>query len=440
MPREPDDPDTGALSPTTPNTTDGSGQPIVPPFRPSDKIGKRYQLEGLLGRGGMGTVYRARDEALGGKPVALKLIAGDVSNNPAELKRLRDEVLLAQKVTHPAVCRTYDLEEIDGLWLIKMEVVDGESLAHRMRAGRLAIDEVRRIAYEIMRGLAAAHRQGVIHRDLKPQNVMIERDTNRIVLMDFGIAHDTSSRVSRTSRASMVDILGTPEYMAPEQARGDAVDARADLYALGCVVYEMLTGGVPYPARGPTLDRPPDPRIARPETPRWLASAVRRLLEKDPARRPVDAAAAMELALRRPHKRMLAAAGIVVAALAIVAGVWFVARSRHPAAWRPRLVEVLPRVDENFAELSISPDGTQVAFDSDRDQRNGTFRIYVGPLGSSEARAISPAGDPMHDALGVGRCDECLRGERSHRHLVSRARRRRRSDADRRSRRTDAVR
>ncbi len=395
MPREPDDGDEEALSPTTPNTrSDESGEPVVPPFRPSDKIGKRYQLEGLLGRGGMGTVYRARDEALGGKPVALKLIAGDVSNDPAELKRLRDEVLLAQKVTHPAVCRTYDLEEIDGLWLIKMEVVDGESLAHRLRAGRMSIDDVRRIAREIMRGLGAAHRQGVIHRDLKPQNVMIERDTGRIVLMDFGVAREASTRISRSS---MVDIVGTPDYMAPEQAKGDPVDARTDLYALGCVIYEMLTGVVPYPARGQPLERPPDPRIVRPETPRWLANVVRRLLEKDPARRPRDAAAVIALAMYRPYRRWLIAGAIAVGVVAIGAGVSFVrARTRPP--WRPVLVEVLPRVDENLAELSISPDGTQLAFDSDRDQRNGAFRIFVGPIGTTDARAISPPGDPMQSS------------------------------------------
>jgi len=390
VPDEPSD-TADALAPTTPTSSTGGDTPSEPPFRPSDRIGSRYQLEGLLGRGGMGAVYRARDEALGGQLVALKLVAGDVSANPRELKRLRDEVVLAQKVTHPNVCRTYDLEEIDGLFLIKMEIVEGESLAHRLRAGRLEIAEVVRIARQIVRGLAAAHRQGVIHRDLKPQNVMIEKATARIVLMDFGVARHEATR------QSISDIVGTPDYMAPEQARGDAIDARADLYALGCVMYEMLTGVVPYPPRTSTMVRmtAPDPRIRRPDTPRWLGTIVRRLLARDAADRPRDAAEVAALLDRSKRRRIVLAAIAVGAALVVASTAWVVARSNKVHTWRPVLTEVLPQVDENFAELSISPDGKRIAFDSDRDQRNSTFRTFVGPIDSNEARAISPPGGPM---------------------------------------------
>src|SRR5215470_446702 len=146
-------------------------------------LGKRYRVLRVLGRGGMGAVYLAVDEALVCE-VALKKITapGDV------LARLRDEVRLAQKVTHQNVCRTYDLHEVDGHWLLIMEYIPGKTLADRLKAGRLPVREIVRIARDICAGLAAAHQKGVVHRDLKPHNVMLEDGTGRVVLMDFGIA------------------------------------------------------------------------------------------------------------------------------------------------------------------------------------------------------------------------------------------------------------
>src|SRR5439155_23897612 len=155
---------------------------------------------------------------------------------------LLDETRLAQKVTHPSVCRTYDLEEIAGHLLVKMEYVAGDTLTARLSAtGRFAIDEAVRIARAIADGLAAAHEQGIVHRDLKPSNVMLSR--NRVVLMDFGIARRIASASGKTA--------GTLGYMAPEQIANLTVDGRADLYALGCVLYAMLTGEQVFEAPNP---------------------------------------------------------------------------------------------------------------------------------------------------------------------------------------------
>src|SRR5262249_33388430 len=199
------------------------------------RLGDRYRLVRVLGHGGMGNVYLAVDQVLGCE-VALKKVvaAGDV------LARLRDEVLLAQKVTHRNGCRTYDLEEIDGTWLVKMEYVAGATLAERMKQAPLPLATAVHVARAICAGLAAAHGQGVVHRDLKPQNIMIEEATGRVVLMDFGIAR-AAALAGRTAE----HISGTPGYMAPEQGRGREVDARADLYAFGRVLKEMLPERAP---------------------------------------------------------------------------------------------------------------------------------------------------------------------------------------------------
>jgi serine/threonine protein kinase len=152
---------------------------------PGSRLGGRYTVDRLVGKGGMGAVYLAIDDVLG-KEVALKLVA---ESTTANLGRLRDEVLRAQEVTHRNVCRTYDLEEADGHWLVKMEYIDGQTLAEKVAgAGRLSVAEARAIASQIAHGLAAAHERGVVHRDLKPQNIIVEKGSKRVVLMDFGLA------------------------------------------------------------------------------------------------------------------------------------------------------------------------------------------------------------------------------------------------------------
>jgi serine/threonine protein kinase/tetratricopeptide (TPR) repeat protein len=196
----------------------------------------RYQIEDILGRGGMGTVYRARDLSLG-EPIALKLLSFGAEPPPVAVLRFRQEVKLARRVTHPHVARVYDIGEHEGQIFLTMELITGGTLrALIKRERRLGPGRALSIARALTEGLAAAHKAGVIHRDLKPTNVLLDHD-GRVVLTDFGIARSLQEELTLT-----VGAIGTPQYMAPEQAYGGPVDARTDLYALGRIILEMLTG------------------------------------------------------------------------------------------------------------------------------------------------------------------------------------------------------
>jgi serine/threonine-protein kinase len=341
-----------------------------------DRIGGRYIVKEFLGKGGMGAVYRALDEELD-EEVALKLVRG---RGDDEL--LRDEVRLAQKVTHENVCRTYDLEDAGEQLFVKMEYIIGETVAARLKRGRIAIADVVKIARGIAAGLAAAHGKGIVHRDLKPGNVMLAGD-GRTVLMDFGLA--------RRVAAGADDLAGTPGYMAPEQIIGTPVDERTDYYALGCVIYEMLIGERVFGTgtSSQTADHhvgtpPPDPRELRPDVPRWLARATLALLAKDPEVR----RGGLALIVRGPRRRRLAIPAIVVVGVAVAA---LVVATRHPR-WEPRVVDVVPAAEESSDGASISPDGKTLAFNSDRDD-TGVFRLYLMPIAGGDAKPITRPGE-----------------------------------------------
>jgi len=200
-------------------------------FAPGTLLGGRYRIIERRGRGGMGEVYRADDLKLG-QPVALKFLPADVDRDPARLTQLHTEVRMARQVSHPNVCRVYDIDEIEGSTFLSMEYVDGEDLASLLRRiGRFPEDRALEIARQICAGLAAAHERGVVHRDLKPANVMLD-GTGKVRLTDFGLA----GAAGEALRA------GTPAYMAPEQLAGAEVTPRSDIYALGLVLYEIFTG------------------------------------------------------------------------------------------------------------------------------------------------------------------------------------------------------
>jgi len=256
-------------------------------IRAGTKVAGRFVIERLLGAGGMGAVYLARDEQLG-EAVALKVIAGMALLDPGSAERLRREASMARRISHPNVVRMHDLGEENGLLFVSMEYVTGESLATRIeRLGTLTPAQLRPILAQLCEGLAAAHAAGVVHRDLKPANILIDAQ-ERVKLIDFGIARaDLHAGMTATNM-----VVGTPEYMAPEQIKGGAVDARTDIYALGAVLYHALTGRPPF--RGDTpiavglahcTDPVVPPKQLRPDLPVSWDGVVTRMLEKTPAAR-----------------------------------------------------------------------------------------------------------------------------------------------------------
>ena len=212
-------------------------------LQPGRVLGNRYEIMKLLGEGGMGTVYEARDLEVDCL-VALKVIRPDLAQNSEILHRFKQELILARQVTHRNVIRIFDLGQAMGIKFITMEFVKGRDLRAVLRErGKRPTDETVRIISQVCRALEAAHAAGVVHRDLKPQNIMLDAK-DRVYVMDFGIAHSLETPGMTQTGA----LMGTPEYMSPEQAKGLKIDARSDLFALGIIFYEMLTGVSPYKA------------------------------------------------------------------------------------------------------------------------------------------------------------------------------------------------
>jgi predicted Ser/Thr protein kinase len=263
-------------------------------------LATRYEVLNSLGEGGMGLVYRVRDRETS-EILALKLLRPEIARDPAMTERFKDEIRLARRITHKNVCRIYDFNRVDDLVYITMEYVDGESLrAYLQRAGKLSPERVIDLARQIAAGLGEAHAQGVVHRDLKPENVLLARD-GLVKLMDFGIARALEGNATTTQT-----VIGTPGYMAPEQSQGKSVDQRTDLYALGLILYECLTGQRAFAGGTPVevalkqiKERPVPPRQLLSSTPPHLEAIVMRCLEKEPSRR-FASAAELQRALAPP--------------------------------------------------------------------------------------------------------------------------------------------
>jgi serine/threonine-protein kinase len=258
-------------------------------FDPGTRLGSRYRVVGLLGRGGMGEVYRADDLELN-QPVALKFLPEKVARNAADLARLRQEVRVARQIAHPNVCRTYDIAEADGQVFVVMEYVDGEDLASVLRRlGRPTPDKALEIARQLCLGLGAAHENGVLHRDLKPANIMID-GRGRVRITDFGLAGTAEELAADTGTS------GTPAYMAPERLRGGAASAQSDIFELGLVLYELFTGkratvATPRPdsSRPDSDSAPRTPSSLVPDVDPAVERVILRCLERDPTRRPQSA-------------------------------------------------------------------------------------------------------------------------------------------------------
>jgi serine/threonine-protein kinase len=251
-------------------------------FAPGARLGERYQVLGLVGHGGMGEVYRASDIKLN-QLVALKFLPPAAAHNARALERFHGEVRIARQVSHPNVCRVYDIGEIDGSAYISMEYVDGEDLGSLLRRiGRLPGDKALEIARRLCAGLAAAHAKGVLHRDLKPGNIMIDGQ-GQVLIMDFGLA----AIADQVEGAEVRN--GTPAYMAPEQLSGKEVTERSDIYSLGLVLYEIFTGQRAFKTNDRTT-APSATSIVKDIDP-GIERAIARCLDPDPAKRPQSALA-----------------------------------------------------------------------------------------------------------------------------------------------------
>lgn len=256
--------------------------------RLAEALAGAYAIEGEIGRGGMGVVYRARDVKLQ-RPVAIKVLPPDLAFRTDIRARFLREAQTAARLSHPHIVPIHIVGESGDLVYFVMGLVDGESLAVRVkRRGRLSVDEARRVARETADALAAAHQQGVIHRDVKPDNILLEGTRGRVMVTDFGIAKALTGDTHTLTEAGVA--IGTPAFMSPEQASGEKeIDGRSDVYSLGVVSYQMLTGELPFQA--PTVpallmkqitELPTPLDLKRPECPRELAQIVMRCLEKDP--------------------------------------------------------------------------------------------------------------------------------------------------------------
>jgi serine/threonine-protein kinase len=269
-----------------------SGSIPVGGFTPGMVLAERYRIIGLLGRGGMGEVYRADDLKLG-QPVALKFLPKALADDPVRRERFYAEVRIARRVSHPNICRVYDIGGLDGRHFLTMEYIDGEDLASLLkRIGNLPATKALDVAKQLCAGLAAEHDKGLLHRDLKPANVMLD-GRGRVRITDFGLA------VAAGEEMPPGDASGTPAYMAPEQFAGEGASARSDVYALGLVLYELYTGRRAFSA--PTMaELRAMKESATPAAPSEIARdidpiverVILRCMEKDPRQRPASVAQA----------------------------------------------------------------------------------------------------------------------------------------------------
>ena len=253
---------------------------------PGSDFGPRYRIEALLGQGGMGRVYKAYDKDLD-RTVAIKVVRDGAIGETDALKRFKQELVLASKISHKNILRIHDMGDVGGLRFISMAYVEGQDLQHIIRDNpKMPLERIFNFSRQIAEALAAAHAEGVVHRDLKPQNLLVDKN-DQIFVCDFGLAKSFEEGAIGMTRTGA--FLGTPRYMSPEQVEGKPADGRADLYAFGLILYEMVIGDVPFTGES-TLkvmyqriqEKPKSPKLLRPDLPNWLVKIIMRCLERDP--------------------------------------------------------------------------------------------------------------------------------------------------------------
>jgi Tol biopolymer transport system component/tRNA A-37 threonylcarbamoyl transferase component Bud32 len=347
-----------------------------------------YEVESPLGSGGMADVYKARDSRLD-RMVAIKVVRGEFT------ERFEREAKAISALNHPHICTLHDIGSENGVQYLVMELVEGDTLANRLRKGPLPREQAIRIAREIAAALEAAHRKGIAHRDLKPGNIMLTK--TGVKLLDFGLAKMAAPAKTTDAAATLSmqapvtannTVIGTPQYMAPEQVEGHDVDSRADIFAFGCVLYEMLSGKRAFEGKSATtvmaaiLERDPEPLQTAGAQLDWI---IRRCLEKDPDARfqsihdvslELERPAAPAAAVSAPRNQWRAAAGWIVAALclAVMAAMWWKLRVPTQAS-APDFVRLTSDAGVTVGP-DISPDGKLVVYASDRDNQNNAD-LYV---------------------------------------------------------------
>jgi hypothetical protein len=369
-----------------------------------------FKVEGLLGVGGMGEVYRAYDSNLC-RYVALKVLPPRMSTDRAAIDRLKAEARTLASLNHPHVAAVFGLEDVNGRTIVVMELVEGATLAQHLKSGKVPLTEALLIARQIADALEAAHAIGVVHRDIKPSNIKFAAD-GRVKVLDFGLARLEPTTIplgTDTTVADITRLAGTPSYMSPEQARGQTVDSRADIWAFGCVVYELITG-----RRAFEGDTSSDVLAAvLKETPRWhdlppgapeaIHRLLRRCLERDLSRRLrhiADARLEIDEALepveasrpvpRRPWWKVAAVATTLLAVL--VAAGWLAMRSRAApfAGVSPRfgieLMDAMPLDATRQPSLALSPDGWTLVYVAGRD---GERHLRTQAVGRFEASGLA---------------------------------------------------
>ena len=384
---------------------------------PGTRLGA-YEIVALIGAGGMGEVYRATDTNLK-RAVAIKVLSDALASDDERLARFQREAEVLASLNHPNIAAIYGLEPSDDRTALVMELVEGPTLEDRIRRGAIPIEEALGIAKQIAEALEAAHERGIVHRDLKPGNVKVRAD-GAVKVLDFGIAKamepapgsspsvSKSPTITTPAMTRAGTILGTAAYMAPEQARGNTVDRRADIWAFGCVLYEMLTGRRAFDGTSAVevisdvLKTDPEWAALPAGAPTVVRSLLRRCLQKDPSRRLRDAADArfqIEEALTDsgdaapgrttaftapPRRTWWVAAVIIASAAAVAVSLWF---SRRPAPDPEEVrLEISAPPTTEPTSIALSPDGKIVVFVATTDRQS---RLWVRPLNAVSAKPLA---------------------------------------------------
>jgi len=387
-----------------------------------------YEITATLGAGGMGEVYRATDTKLG-RSVAIKVLPGDFASDPERSARFQREAKLLASLNHPNIASLYGMDEASGRHFMVMELVEGPTLADRIASGRIPVDEALRLAGQIADALDSAHERGVIHRDLKPANIKLT-DEGHVKVLDFGLAKlvvaaegsgewngpraalnpDDSPTITTPAMTRAGIILGTAAYMSPEQASGRPADRRGDVWAFGCVLFEMLTGTRAFPGQGVTetlvaiLERQPDwsrlPATTPPHV-RWL---LERCLEKDRRQRLRDIADArpdldgrrgpdIPASGRSARTRNVAVAAAVLLALAAGVVGWRFKPAPPPATAAPAVarLEIVPRegLADGGSVVALSPDGRRLAY---AGIAGGRPQLFIRELDQFESKPVAGTG------------------------------------------------